>query len=289
MTLTKFLDLNGLRQVTEKIRLRLDCKQDKLTGLPGQVVGFGAEGVATVTFHAGNNVEVKQSGSDLTISAAANHRNLLDNWYFLDPINQRGQTEYTGAVYTIDRWNTWGNIKVVLSDGGLLLSMPNGEGHFRQFLERDAGWFQGKQFTLSALTSEGLYHVSFTAPTTKYIRTKEDVIINLFTPETGYSYVRIFNSDKKVVQDCNIKAVKLELGSAQTLARQDAEGKWVLKDAPPNKAMELLKCQRYYQVFTSQELRPVKAADFRPVMRANPALGTLVLDGETYYTADANL
>ena len=30
--------------------------------------------------------------------------NLLDNWYFADPINQRGQTEYTGAVYTIDRW-----------------------------------------------------------------------------------------------------------------------------------------------------------------------------------------
>jgi hypothetical protein len=30
--------------------------------------------------------------------------NLLDNWYFGNPVNQRGQTEYTAAGYTIDRW-----------------------------------------------------------------------------------------------------------------------------------------------------------------------------------------
>ena len=33
-----------------------------------------------------------------------NNDNLLDNWYLADPINQRGQKEYTGARYTIDRW-----------------------------------------------------------------------------------------------------------------------------------------------------------------------------------------
>lgn len=44
----------------------------------------------------------------------------------------------------------------------------------------------------------------------------------------------------------NIIAVKLELGDQQTLAHQDASGNWVLNDPPPNKALELLKCQRYY-------------------------------------------
>lgn len=37
--------------------------------------------------------------------------NLLDNWYFADTINQRGQTEYTSAGYTIDRWSIEGRCK----------------------------------------------------------------------------------------------------------------------------------------------------------------------------------
>ena len=45
-----------------------------------------------------------------------------------------------------------------------------------------------------------------------------------------------------------IKAAKLELGPVQTLARQDADGNWVLNDPPPNFALELAKCQRYQYV-----------------------------------------
>ena len=37
---------------------------------------------------------------------ALSNPNLLDNWYFADPINQRGETEYTGSGYSIDRWRT---------------------------------------------------------------------------------------------------------------------------------------------------------------------------------------
>lgn len=39
-----------------------------------------------------------------------------------------------------------------------------------------------------------------------------------------------------------VMAVKLELGSIQTLAHQDADGNWILNDPPPDKGMELLKC-----------------------------------------------
>ena len=45
-------------------------------------------------------------------------------------------------------------------------------------------------------------------------------------------------------------AAKLELGSQQTLAHRDASGNWVLNDPPPNKALELLKCQRYFCKFS---------------------------------------
>lgn len=43
----------------------------------------------------------------------------------------------------------------------------------------------------------------------------------------------------------DIIAAKLELGPVQTLARQDADGNWVLNDPPPNFQQELAKCQRY--------------------------------------------
>lgn len=87
----------------------------------------------------------------------------------------------------------------------------------------------------------------------------------------------------------DIHAAKLELGSTQTLAHQDENGNWVLNDPPPNKALELAKCQRYYQLFSSADTRPENLADYRPTMRANPALGTININGQTMYFADANL
>ena len=42
-----------------------------------------------------------------------------------------------------------------------------------------------------------------------------------------------------------VKAAKLELGSVQTLARKEGDA-WVLSDPPPDPALELLKCQRYF-------------------------------------------
>lgn len=50
------------------------------------------------------------------VGAAA--RNLLDNSDFRNPINQRGQSSYTGIGYTIDRWRTWDeNAAVTLHAG----------------------------------------------------------------------------------------------------------------------------------------------------------------------------
>lgn len=43
----------------------------------------------------------------------------------------------------------------------------------------------------------------------------------------------------------NFYAAKLEPGPFQTLAHQEGS-KWVLNDPPPNYALELLKCQRYF-------------------------------------------
>ncbi len=284
--MTEFLDLDGLRKITKNVRLRLDGKQDKLAGLPGQIVGFGQEGVKALTIHAGENIELRQDQSGVTVSAICSNPNLLDNWYFVSPINQRGQAVYTGSGYTIDRWYSHG-CTAVLSDKGLILQV-GGNNAFAQHLER--GLFD-KLLTFSILDGRGEFiSASGTLSSSAENWHQEFIYINndvnlFFQMANGHFSAAIGLTDAAWF----IRAVKLELGSVQTLAEQNAEGEWILRDPPPDGTQELLKCQRYYQVFSSPGQRPEKAADFRPVMRINPVLGTITRDGETYYTADANL
>lgn len=83
------LDYTGLTNFWNKIKEVISFKQDKLTGLLGQVVGFDSNGKALAT-------------------SGFSNVNLLDNWYFLDPIDQRngyivddGVTYYSDAGLTI--------------------------------------------------------------------------------------------------------------------------------------------------------------------------------------------
>lgn len=61
------------------------------------------------------------------IIAATPARNLLDNSNFAEPVNQRGNTTYTSAAYTIDRWylNNSGTLKIV--SGGIKLTGGSSE------------------------------------------------------------------------------------------------------------------------------------------------------------------
>ena len=89
-------------------------------------------------------------------------------------------------------------------------------------------------------------------------------------------------------QNGELVAIKLELGDQQTLAHQDADGNWVLNEIP-DYGEQLARCQRYFQTFATESLRPTNALDFRPVMRATPALSTITVGGKTLYTASADL
>lgn len=62
----------------------------------------------------------KPGGTCYNVSQAAT--NLLDNSYFVKPINQRGQTTYTGNQYTIDRWRTYSSTaEITVNDGYITL------------------------------------------------------------------------------------------------------------------------------------------------------------------------
>ena len=225
-------------------------KQPKLRGSAGQVVGFGADGAA------------------VAVSGWSNP-NLLDNWYFQDPVNQRGQEEYTATGYTIDRWRIAQGMKaaVRITDSGLEIKRTSDtRAIFQQVLTIDdrefVQSFAGREVTLSALFGQELRSVTMTIPTSNdenwypagtsgskvnsmYVR----LSINSNTT-TGYFdlnfdiYVSTGGAGGGL-----ITAVKLELGTHQTLAHQDAAGNWVLNDIP-NKVEETKKCQRYQKVFS---------------------------------------
>ena len=95
-------------------------------------------------------------------------------------------------------------------------------------------------------------------------------------------------NDAAELREVIVYAVKLELGSQQTLAHQDADGNWILNEIP-DYGEQLRRCQRYFQTFATQSLRPTDALDFRPVMRTTPALSTITVGTKTLYAASADL
>lgn len=228
--------------------------------------------------------------------------NLLRNAYFVGggsqqgggqfPLNQRGFTEYIAYKYAIDMWFVLAGGITVSQDSGIILQ-PNSI-----LLQRveDYQYFVNKVVTASvlwddnALTSvTGVFKLDADA-----IENSEDPKhVVLFGVAIGYGQTipAFYVVNRDVNTGSTALAAKLEEGPNQTLAHQDADGNWVLNDPPPNKALELLKCQRYFQTFATQSERPTKGADFRPVMRTeNPTLGTITLpDGTVLYTASSEL
>lgn len=238
--------------------------------------------------------------------------NLLHNAYWASKdyiTNQLGQEEYTEDGYTIDRWISIG-LTVTLEDGWLKLQNTSADeyGYFLQLGEiGEYDSLVGSQYAISALykcNTQGcdVHSGCTTTETDDYHVVHPSVLLDADgQPHAASSAANIQDQDAAINRwehmiisaapgaTVWLKAAKLERGPVQTLAHQDEEGNWVLNDPPPDKALEQLKCQRYYRVFATQNLRPTKAEDYCPPMRVNPALGTIVINGVTYYTADANL
>lgn len=220
--------------------------------------------------------------------------NLLDNWYFVNPVNQRGKTEYSGNSYCIDRWFS-GNNKVTLEDNGLLITSVDTLSIFRQYIEFP-DLFAGRTITLS-IDSEIVSGQWFLTDLSNFSAAHSDLEIHngisSYTfpvndssaqgPDPG---IGLFSSSAG--SQIKVRSIKLELGSEQTLAYQNANGNWVLNEIP-NYSEQLRRCQRYFQVYSAAGTRPAKAVDCRPVMRTDPAQSTTVIGGTTYYCNDAEL
>lgn len=85
----------------------------------------------------------------------ADHRNLLDNSDFRNPVNQRGQSSYNSAGYTIDRWDINNTTEIItLASTGITVKAKSGlHGYFRTYL--DSSLLFGKKFTFAVKLSNG--------------------------------------------------------------------------------------------------------------------------------------
>ena len=206
--------------------------------------------------------------------------NLLDNWYFGNPVNQRGQTSWTNPSdwqYSIDRWVITPSSVIALVDGGITITAD-----FHQGLEKVRLEFGGT-YTFSVLSSDGRL-----GKHTFVLTSDTDINVGF-----GFGYFVCFLGGDNVWfriygDGSTYKAAKLELGSQQTLAHQDANGNWVLNEIP-DYGEQLARCQRYFQLYSAADKRPAKAVDCRPTMRADPSQGTTVINGTTYYSNTADL
>lgn len=204
-------------------------------------------------------------------------------------INQRqfSNTNWTSG-YGPDGWASTGTGHLEYT-GGAVKTFGQ---YLLQFFEQ--GVIKAGTYTISAIcTGEikvelGYYTgVSKNVESSNYQNGIASVIINVDADDdakNGYIYIRTIDNGGE------ISYVKLEQGDSQTIAYQDSDGVCHLLPQPESDyATQMLKCQRYYQIYSTADARPSKAVDCRPVMRTDPAQGTIVVGDTTYYYNTAEL
>ena len=184
--------------------------------------------------------------------AGGTNPNLLDNWYFGNPVNQRGETAYSGIGYTVDRWKlNQSNVTVSVQSGGLLMvKSGSGARQLEQLFETPLD--AGRAYTVSAMcyspdSASGVIRLANDSnqqiASVNIPQSTEYQLVSLtFTPTETMNKIYIRGGGS--ASNTYIRAVKLEFGSQQTLAHQE-NGVWVLNEIP-NYGDELAKCQRYF-------------------------------------------
>lgn len=168
---------------------------------------------APAPYTAGDGIAI--SGSVIAAKVQPCNRNLLDNWYFGAPVNQRDVSgTISSAGYFLDRWKLVSGSVTISADGITL------NGTMQQVLETAPVG----TVTASAMTQAGVGEV-------------------VPTYDSASKTVTVTADGKKLV------AVKLEIGPQQTLAHQE-DGVWVLNEIP-DYGEELTKCMRYLQVLAA--------------------------------------
>ena len=272
---------------------KLATTEDKLPNPNALTITSGSDSVT----YDGSEAE----SIDIPVGCNAN---LLRNGTFADGciVNQRGKTSYAGTGYGVDMWYTTGatlSVDVTAEGVKLYKNAASANPAWAQALETDVA--VGQTVTVSMLYKGSGEGASLRVAQSGGIVTLSNVSDWTLVQKTfaleKWSVGAL--QDRAIVaiqcfenmaanQGLYIKAIKLELGEQQTLAHQNGDGAWVLNELP-DYGGELLRCQRYYQVYTTAAARPAKALDCHPVMRTDPVQSTVSVGGATLYANSAEL
>lgn len=178
--------------------------------------------------------------------------NLLDNWYFGNPVNQRGQTELASgnwSTYFIDRWVAAapGCAYAITDDGIKISKLPH---QYQQIWLQKMERMEKRTYTLSFFLKDiGLRSMTFTPQGSDSTeQTLDGGFIVSFTSEANLKnpVIRLLTSASVTVSEVTILAAKLELGPTQTLAHKEGD-RWVLNEVP-DYGEQLRRCLRYCRV-----------------------------------------
>lgn len=253
--------LNELAQKVAELVNKYGTTVNSITDTPGasKIPRAGSDGKLDdgwfKTNQADGLLKLDSSGkapaAQLPDSALAPRENLLHNWDFRKPVNQRGESEYsTTRKYTIDRWfMISGSGKITKASGGVTVNGSAGVIYFVQPLEYSAG-LAGKTVTLSAALASGggrmgIYTGMDIFATTNVAGSKtlsgagtDSIKITLPSSISGYICVYFAcNSGESMT----LERVKLEIGKSSTLD----------SSAPMDYGKELEVCRRYCTVLAS--------------------------------------
>lgn len=178
----------------------------------------------------GELTDAQKATARKNIMAGGTNPNLLDNPFFT--VNQRGQSSYAGAGYTVDRWRQGSSSSsTIVDDNGVTINADENYG-FRQILPADLVTFiTGKTVTYSIMLQDGtIGTTTFTWPNSATALAGRISGIGVLYAGSVLGVAFVHPSE------LSIRAIKLEPGSVSTLAN----------DAPPDYGTELAKCQRYF-------------------------------------------
>ena len=216
----------------------------------------GTDFQAPLTFDAtptANSTNPVQSGGVYTdvrtrVPVYGLGKNLLDNWYFLNAVNQRNLFTVIATnsnVYTLDRWNAY---RVILAYGAgspLVFYASNSgapTGYVHQWIEKDV---VGKQVTASVLLQNGtLLTVSGLLSEDTTLTSNNVGNAEIWVRKLSGSNAEFFIWSRALNAQVKVVAAKLELGTEQTLCHNEGTAEnpvWVLNEIPDYE-YELYRC-----------------------------------------------
>ena len=226
--------------------------------------GSGADSVAraAIEAHAGN-ADIHVTAAEKSAWDGLSNPNLLINPDFR--VNQRGQNEYSTG-YTVDRWYSPGKCSAAPISGGVkLTSTVTASSTTHAFWQDFEFPLPPGKYTLSLKAADvtGVW-----AARIRTVTAAGDYVDSYYTPrlQAGINSVTVDLPDSEYISAVSVSLNKgIEIGDSLTIEWMKLENGSATLFVHPDLATELEKCQRFYQIRSTNDIDPL---DLRPSMRA---------------------